>query len=106
MTHWPGGVFTVAVKQTYLWLTSHEAHINNSSSGENNYLSVTHTYTDQLENRARPGRAGLGRAKGGKRNHPKFKINICDGNDRGGVRSTPEQLSGSLAGIFYFDEQR
>lgn len=63
MTHWPGGVFTVAVKQTYLWLTSHEAHINNSSGGENNDLSVTHTYT---ESAGEPGGAGLGWAKEGK----------------------------------------
>lgn len=42
----------------------------------------------------------------GKRNHPKFKINICNGNDRGGVFSTSEQLLGSLAVIFYFEEQR
>lgn len=66
-----------------------------------------HTHIQsQLENRARPGQAGLGRAKGGKRNHPKFKINICNGNDRGGVCSTSEQLPGSLAVIFYFEEQR
>lgn len=51
----------------------------------------------QLENRAGPSRA-----KREKRNHPKFKINICNGNDREGVCSrTDVRICGCY---FYFEE--
>lgn len=72
-THWPGGVFTVAVKQTHLWLTSREAHINNSSREQNNDLSVTHTY---IESAGEPGQAGSGwtwQGKGRQKEPPKIQ---------------------------------